>query len=283
VIAVGVLLGGATLVREVALAVALACGWWWWREAEPAQRRRSLAHASLMIALAAACVLPWTLRNARTLDRFVPVSTIGWFATAEGNVFETSDWLRDTGPAHLAFSQRYFSLPDELARSDFARRQALDGIVAEQPLWVAKKVIRNGALLLSPDSYLLFKQSVGAYGEISPTVRWLSVAAVGLGWAVVAGLGALGLAIARAPERRLALAVLAVPLGVHLVSNATSRFRIPWLGLWLVFAALGARELPRVRTHWERLPLAARTALVGFLGFVFAVAFPYFAEYGGRR
>ncbi|MEE2662826.1 MAG: hypothetical protein VX681_01800 [Myxococcota bacterium] len=282
-VATGLLLGAATLVREIALGVALACAWWWWREAPPQQRRRSLAHAGLMAAVATVCVAPWTLHNVRALDRFVPLSTIGWFATAEGNTFEAADWLRSTGPAHLAFTQRYFGLGDELARSDLARRHALAAIVAEQPLWTAKKAIRNGALLLSPDSYLLFKQSVGAYGEISPTVRGLSVAAVTLGWAVVALLGALGLAVARASERRLAIAVLAVPLLVHLISNATSRFRIPWLGLWLVFAALGARELPRARERWEHLPLGARAALVGFLAFVFGVAFPYFAEYGGRR
>lgn len=282
-VATGLLLGAATLVREIALGVALVCAWWWWREAAPEQRQRCLAHAGLMAAVVAACVLPWTVHNTRSLDRFVPLSTIGWFATAEGNTFEPADWLSSTGPAHLAFNQRYFSESNELARSDLAREHALATIIAEQPLWIAKKAIRNGALLLAPDSYLLFKQSVGAYGEISPSVRGLSVAAVGLSWAAVAALGALGLAIAGAPQRRLAIALLAVPLLVHLLTNATSRFRIPWLGLWLVLAALGTGELPRMRAHWQQLPLGRRVALVGFLGLVFGVAFPYFVEYGGRR
>jgi 4-amino-4-deoxy-L-arabinose transferase-like glycosyltransferase len=282
-LATGLWLGAAALVREVALGVALAVAWWWWREARPGEQRRTLAHAGLLLALIAACVAPWTLRNAQLLGRFVPVSTIGWFATAEGNTFETDAWLRDRGPAHLAFSQRYFTAGDELQRSDFARRYALAAIADEQPWWLAKKLVRNGALLLSPDSYLLFKQSVGAYGEVSPAVRSASVAAVGLAWGAAALLGALGLAAAAPTARRLALAVLTVPLAVHVLSNATSRFRIPWLGLWLVFAAFGALELPRMRAHWQRLSPGARAGLGGFLAFVFAVAYPYFVAYGGRR
>jgi 4-amino-4-deoxy-L-arabinose transferase-like glycosyltransferase len=279
----GLLLGSATLVREVAFAVLIVVCWWWWREAPAAERARALRHAGLALAVAVLCIAPWTLRNARQFDRLVPVSTIGWFAIAEGNTFEADDWLRHTGSAHLDFNTRYFSRPTELERSDFARAWALEHVRSQQPLWLAKKLVRNGALLLSPDSYLLFKQAVGSYGDVRPSVRTASLAAVSIGWGLAAALGAWGIAIAATPARRLGLAVLAIPLALHLLSNATSRFRIPWLGLWLVFAALGALELPRLRERWVGLRPAGRWVLLGFIGFVFAVAFPYFAEYGGRR
>ena len=282
-IAVGAVLGAATLVREISLLVALACATWWVLEATGPARRRAIGHAALMLAILGACVAPWTLRNTELFGRLVPVSTIGWFATAEGNLFEADDWLRDTGPEHLAFNQRYFSQPGELERSDLAREQALSSIAGQQPGWIAKKWIRNGALLLSPDSYLLFKQAVGAYGDVTPAVRTASLWLVALSWGAAAALGAFGLSIAAPHARRLALLVLATPATVHLVSNATSRFRIPWIALWLVFAALGARELPSARQHWQAIPRWRRSALVAFLGFVFLVAFPYYAEYGGRR
>jgi hypothetical protein len=279
----GVLLGGATLVREVALLVAAVCAAWWAWQATGDARRVALASGAVVLGVALLCVAPWTARNAAVLGRFIPVSTIGWFAASEGNVFEPGDWLRDTGPAHLAFSQQYFALGDEMARSDFARGFAIAAIRDEQPSWLLRKAIRNGALLLSPDSYLLFKQSVGAYGEISPIARVTSVVAVGLVWVVSALLAALGLAAATPAIRRLAISVLAVPATVHLLTNATSRFRVPWLGLWLVLAAFGALSLPGWRAHWGRLSLPARIGLCGFAGFVLAVAVPYFAVYGGRR
>ena len=282
-IAVGVVLGAAALVREVALPVALAIGWWWWHQAPEPGRMRALRHGALALTVAVACVAPWSLRNWRMFDRFVPVSTIGWFAAGEGNTFETEDWLLDTGPDHLAYATGYFRIRDELERADFARRWTSERIVAEQPLWLPKKLIRNGALLLSPDSYLLFKQSVGAYGDVSPAARAVSVGAVAVSWAIVAALGAWGIAIASPRARALGLAVLVVPVAVHLISNATSRFRLPWLGLWLVFAALGAVELPHWRTHWRQLGTPARAGWIGFVSFLLIVAFPYFAVYGGRR
>jgi hypothetical protein len=280
---VGALLGAATLVREVALLVAAVCAAWWAWQSTGDARRVALGRTAIVIGIVLLVVAPWTARNAAVLGRFVPVSTIGWFATAEGNIFEPDDWLRDTGPAHLAFSQRYFTIGDEMARSDFARGFALRSILDEQPSWLLRKAIRNGALLLSPDSYLLFKQSVGAYGEVPPLARAASVIAVGLVWVASALLAALGLAAAPPAVRRLAISVLAIPATVHLLTNATSRFRVPWLGLWLVLAAFGALSSPGWRTHWERLSLPARIGLCGFAGFVLVAAVPYFAVYGGRR
>lgn len=75
VVAAGVLAGVATVTRANGLIVVLAVGLAAWATA----RRRSPgagARAALVVALSAACVVaPWTIRNVRTLDAFVPVST----------------------------------------------------------------------------------------------------------------------------------------------------------------------------------------------------------------
>ena len=136
----------------MALGVAVAIGVWWLLEAQPSGRLRAARHGLLVVVVALLVVAPWTLRNARVLGAFVPVSTIGWFAAGEGNTFETTNWLADRGPMHVVYKARYFQTPNELARADVAKRWTLQRVAEEQPDWALQKLIREGALLLSPDS-----------------------------------------------------------------------------------------------------------------------------------
>lgn len=72
----GVLLGGLAMVRPEYIGVAVLLGlvviW-----SERGDWRRGLACAGVMLAGVALVVVPWTVRNAVALDRFVPVSTGG--------------------------------------------------------------------------------------------------------------------------------------------------------------------------------------------------------------
>jgi 4-amino-4-deoxy-L-arabinose transferase-like glycosyltransferase len=279
-LAAGLLFGAATLTREVSLVVAGAGAAWWLSLAPAARRRPELARAACMLALACAVVAPWTLRNAQVLGRFVPVSHVGWFALAEGNSLESPRWLEPSGPVQGAFHAHYFSTRDEAARIDVARRHARARIAAEQPLWLAKKVVRNGALLLNPDSVLRTKIRRGSYGDRPPAlVRGLLAASVPA-WMALATLAVLGVAGAEAQgRRRLACLVLAGVALLHVVSNATPRFRVPWIPLLAVYASHALLTLPSLpaRTGW-----AARIAALVCLLFLFGVALPYFLHFGGR-
>lgn len=278
-VATGLAVGFAALTREVALGVGFALGVWWWLEADASQRPRARRHALLVLAVALAVVAPWTVRNARVLDAFVPVSTVGWFAAGEGNTFESSNWLADRGPMHVEYTARYFTTPDELARVEVARRWALERIAAEQPGWVLRKGLREGALLLSPDSYLRYKIDAGAYGDVGAGLRMALVVTIGAAWLGLAVLSALGIAIAAPPQRHLVLLVLAVPACLHFLTNATSRFRAPWLPLLLVFAGFAWQQRATLR---DRLSPARGLAVAAFVGFIVLVAMPYYLHFGGR-
>ena len=278
-VATGLVLGLAALTREVALGVGAAIGLWWCLEAAPTDRPRAMRHGLLVLATAFLVVAPWTLRNGRVLGAFVPVSTIGWFAAGEGNTFEPANWLADRGPMHTVYASRYFGTPGELARADVARRWTLERIADSQPDWVLRKFMREGSLLLSPDSYLRYKIDAGAYGEVGEPLRLALVVLTGGAWFALATLAVIGIGAAPASLRHLALCVLSVPVLVHLLTNATSRFRAPWLPLLIVFAGYAWQQRGGLL---ERTPRAARLASVGVIGFLLLVAWPYYLYFGGR-
>jgi hypothetical protein len=239
-----------------------------------------MAKGALALGLALLVVLPWTLRNATVLGRFVPVSTIGWFALAEGNALEHPHWMRPDGPEQRRFHARYFTLRDEGERLDLARGFALARIRAEQPGWIFRKAARNLALLLSPDEVLRTKVRRGAYGDLAPApIRALLAATIPF-WIALYCAAAVGIAAARGGgRRRLAVLVLAVVAVVHIAANATPRFRLPWLPFLAVYAGhalLGGRATLR------QIDRPGAIGAIAALGLLFALAIPYYATFGGR-
>jgi 4-amino-4-deoxy-L-arabinose transferase-like glycosyltransferase len=281
VAAAGLGFGIAALARELALGAALAATAWWVARAPRGAGRAAAGRAVLALALVALVVAPWTLRNARVLGRFVPVSTIGWFAAAEGNSLEHPDWLRAGGPEEGRFHAAYFTRRDEVARLDFARAHALERIRAEQPAWILRKTVRNLALLLSPDEVLRTKVRRGAYGDLPPPEIRLLLAAAAPAWIALYTAAALGIAGARENGRRLlALFVLALVAAAHVAANATPRFRLPWLPLLLAYAS---HALLCGRGLAGRIDRAGAIGAAAALLLLFAVCLPYYAVYGGRH
>jgi hypothetical protein len=279
-VAAGLGFGAGALARELSLGVAAACAAWGISLAPPGQRRAAAARGALLLALALLVIAPWTLRNARVLGRFVPVSTIGWFALAEGNSLTHPDWLRPGGLEERRFHAGYFSLRDEVARLDFARAHALARIRAEQPGWLVRKAVRNLALLLSPDEVLRTKLRRGAYGDAPPPAIRALLAAAAPAWIALFCAAALGVAAARAGgARRLGLLVFGGVAAVHVAANATARFRVPWLALLAVYAAHALLAGPRLPRLLGRAGLAGAAAAIAFF---LAVCLPYYSTYGGR-
>jgi 4-amino-4-deoxy-L-arabinose transferase-like glycosyltransferase len=276
----GIGFGLGALTRELSLAVAASCCLWWLSLAPREARRGALAHGALALGLALLVVLPWTLRNAKVLGRFVPVSTIGWFALAEGNALEHPHWMRPDGPEQRRFHAGYFTLRDEGERLDFARAFALAQVRAEQPGWILRKAARNLALMLSPDEVLRTKVRRGAYGDLAPpAIRGLLAATIPF-WIALYCAAVAGIAEAReGGRRRLAVLVLAVIATVHIAANATPRFRLPWLPL---FAAYASHALLGGLAGLRRIDRTGAIGAIAALCFFFAVAIPYFASFGGR-
>jgi 4-amino-4-deoxy-L-arabinose transferase-like glycosyltransferase len=271
--AAGVLFGLAALTREIALPIG-AAGALWLVACVPPPRRAALPRAALLLGLAAAVVAPWTLRNARLLDRFVPVATVGVFAAREGNSFSREDWRRSELAELKAFRAEYFAIADEGARLDFARAQTLERVRAEQPLWLPKKLVRTLAELWSPDSFLLLKLGRGAYGPLPPwalrAILVLAVASYAL-VLVAAIAGAAG-----APERgrrSFAALVFAAFFAVHVAANASARFRLPLVPLLLAYASHAAL---RPREVAARLRGGARLAALALLLLFVALSLPRF-------
>ena len=209
----------------------------------------------------------------------VPVSTVGWFAMAEGNTLEPSDWRARRGREQAAFHRGYFSRRDEVARLDYARDHALARISAEQPAWLGKKLVRNLALLLNPDSVLRTKVRNGAYGDFPPaTARWLLAASIPA-WIALAVAATLGLAASRGGPARLAGLLLGSAALLHVLANATPRFRVPWLPLLAIFAAHALLLGPGLPRRLRRGGWIGAGAAIAFL---LLVALPYYARYGPR-
>jgi hypothetical protein len=274
----GACFGLAGLAGEIALLAAGVLAAWWMREARSGARLRATLHAGVLLLTAGAVIAPWTERNLRELGAFVPVSTHGWFEAGHGNTFESDDWLQPRGPAHRDYRARYAAIHDELARADFARGWTLEHVRAAQPAWLPRKLLREGALLLGPDSRLLSRLATGAYGAVDPRLQRALLVASAAAWGALACFAALGVAAAPASLRRLALGLLAIPAGVHLLSSAAAPFRVPWLSLLFPFAVYAWSERDGLRA---RMPARAPWALAATLGFIFLVAFPYHARYGG--
>jgi 4-amino-4-deoxy-L-arabinose transferase-like glycosyltransferase len=244
---VGALFGAAALTREIALPVAVAAVFWAVLTVDASERRASAFRGVLVLIATALVVLPWVLRNQAQLGRILPISSVGWIAIGEGNSLDGRQWLRPAAPGRSVFREEVNAISGEVERSEFARKRALETIAEAQPAWIFTKLAHNIPLLLSPDVFHLYKLRNGSYGDVPEVTRRMVAVATVLAYAGVACLGAFGIASARRGNRRLlALLVLGCVLALHVVANANSRFRMPWMPLVIVFAAhavLGGRSL----------------------------------------
>jgi 4-amino-4-deoxy-L-arabinose transferase-like glycosyltransferase len=271
----GLAFGAATLTREVALPVAAACAAWLVVIAPPGFRTRALRRGVLLVGLAVAVVLPWTWRNYSMFHRIVPVSTIGWPAAAEGNTLDPVDWFRKA-PDLTEMHARIEQGRDEIERSDLARRYTLELVRADQPAWIFKRLVRNTALLLSPDSYLLLKLREGRYDPIALGWKRLVEVASVLLFVLVFVLGCIGFASETRPYVRiLPGAIFCIVLALHVLTAAVTRYRVPWMPIGIAFASAAALDLPGALRRTTR---RGRMALAAVLFFFVAFCVPYDRE-----
>jgi 4-amino-4-deoxy-L-arabinose transferase-like glycosyltransferase len=271
----GLAFGAAALTRELALPIAAVCVLWQIYVAPSGSRRAALLRGAATLGLTVAVVLPWTWRNYALFHRLVPISTSGWAASAEGNTLDPEDWFRKP-PDVTRMKAEISRGRDEMERDDIAHRYALDRISAEQPTWIGKKLARNTALLLSPDSNLLMKLREGRYGPVSIAWKRFLEATSVLAFVLVFVLACLGIASESRPgARALPCAILGTVIAVHVLSIALTRYRFPWMPLLIVYASAAALDVPAAI---RRTSPRAKAALAAILISFFAFCVPYHRE-----
>lgn len=243
-VAAGVLLGAAVLVRPISLAVlpivALAL---WTRERD---LRVALRTTGIVTLVVAACIVPWTIRNAIRMNAFVPISTntgenlcIGNHPDADG-AFTLSD--------HCDFGNILESSSAEAEIDGRKTRYALGRIVAEpgrQPRLVWRRFwftwIHSG-----DHDGIVAAQSYNTDPWMDPVTRDRLVRAADAAYVVVAVAGLVGTAVLlrrRRPEDLLIVGSMVMVAAVPLAFFGDSRFKVPAIPLLIVAGAAGMAVL----------------------------------------
>jgi 4-amino-4-deoxy-L-arabinose transferase-like glycosyltransferase len=251
----GLLLGALALVRPEYLGIALLVSLVVLAKDWRAGWSSSLSRAAVLLIGVAVVVVPWTVRNAVALDRFVPVSTgggqvlfAGTYLPSNGDPERVGAKIVERHPglfgphavqrlrleqvlARLA-ARRYPKLETDKALSKMGKEQLWDD-VSEAPLeyagFVATKIGR-----------------VWSHGprEVMREPGWEL-----LHWALVA-LGLLGLIVVAAQRRWEALLLATIFVGITAISAllvASPRRALVMMPLVAALAGVGAIELWRTR------------------------------------
>jgi hypothetical protein len=250
-LASGLLWGLAVLTRETALYfVPVAAGWLAWR------RRGGARRAAWLLAAAALVVVPWTVRNWRVFDAFVPVSTSGALNLWQGN----------TRLSRQQVYEEYWAVRGRIPKYELARRRAVEAVLERQPLWILEKLRDEMPAFWAAHAQPVVHLERGAYGPVARPRAIAAVAVVLLPYLLALVLFVVG--IARLPHGRAPLLVLAF-LGfyvlIHVAAHGYPRYRLPAMPAVLLVGAHGwvaARSRPRPATSGPGRVAAAAAALV---------------------
>jgi hypothetical protein len=253
-LAAGVLWGAMGLGRPAALAF-LPCMLLWLALNRDANRRW-LRDGIVMIAAAALMVVPWTIRNAAVLGRFVPVATNGGFVFWNGNnpfttgsghdvyTDKASQFLGQPVDAKLPSVMQWqpYPLPSEIQRqvetlpeTELDRRllqSGLDFMRQEPRAWVAllgRKVI----------AFWWFRENLGAAYEETWTRYYKPLYVLTLVLTVI------GLALSIGQWRRYSLLYLffGFTAVTYIGFQVLTRYRWEIEPFFLIFAALAVTTL----------------------------------------
>lgn len=232
----GLVLGLAVMVRPISLAVVpVVVFTWWWSHRN---RRQVLIHGGLLLIGVAACILPWSTRNALRMDAFVPMSTntgdnlcIGHAAGATGAFSAREDCATEhnflDGPAaEIAADREKTSIAIDAILDDPSREPWL--------LWRRFWFIwvRDGDHdgLLAVQSYrtdrFIPEATEARLARVADVTYW-AVGATG-----VAGLVVLG--SRRRPEDLLLVGSAVMTAAVPLAFFGDSRFKVPVIPMLVI-------------------------------------------------
>jgi hypothetical protein len=180
-------------------------------------------------------VTPWIARNYVMLGKPLVLSTNSWFPLAVGNLIPR-DRILGMARENDAFHQRYYAIEGELERDAFARETALQAIAERQPWWIVRKLVRNTYYLFSIASQLKRFVKEGwtapAYAGIARRMTAVETASYVISMAL--GIVALWL-VPDGRTKLLMVALIVMHWAIYVVANATHRFRVPLLPLFLIY------------------------------------------------
>jgi 4-amino-4-deoxy-L-arabinose transferase-like glycosyltransferase len=247
IVAAGVLAGLATLTRNngAVLLVPLALGVWTGR---PRWSWRAVAAPLALAGVAVLTVVPWTVRNAVTLDAFVPVATnAGTTLHGVYNPESARSGFRWRSTRELPRARRaQLARLSEPERSSVLTAEALD-YVRQHPDSLPRAIVANTSRLLELDTEA---RAILAGAAGSRTLAHFSI----LGFAAFALLAAAGAATRRARAVPLFVWLVPVALLCSVVPFAVnfSRFRAPLEPFLILLAALALRAVAGRRlTPWH--------------------------------
>lgn len=238
--ALGLALGITILLRQLFLLVIPFLFLWLWWVHYRRRRRLPIAATLLAGAIVAAMILPFTIRNYARFDSFVLLNTNAGFAFYMANhpVYGTrfQPILSEQVGGYQQLIPEDVEPQDEAAMDRFFLQRGLE-FVRDDP---------GRYLLLSLSRipvYFTFWPSAGS-GTISNLSR---VASFGLMWPFMLG----GLVIVLLRQRAAILSHPAAPLllfaavytGIHILSWALIRYRLPVDAVMLIFAGVAVAEL----------------------------------------
>jgi hypothetical protein len=256
----GLAIGMTVLLRQVFLLfVPFLFLWLWWTHLRvsrlssggliPGGWRTSigtLLTGSFLAGLVVCCLIaPWTIRNYRAFHTFVPLNTNSGYAFFWGNhpVYGTQfvGILPADGPSYQDL------IPQELrhlneAELDRALFKEGLGFITDDPVrYILLSVSRTREYFKfwpSPESGLVSNVArVGSFGILLPFILYGVVFNIALAWQK------------RNTEQRAAILLLllfcVVYMGIHLLTWALIRYRLPVDAILLIFAASGIVDLAR--------------------------------------
>jgi len=266
----GLLLGAATLVKEIAFPFLLVLLPWFVDVARPS-RRRALGLFAICVLACALAIAPVTLRNWLRYDRFMLVSTnIGFALQQNQNAFppENYDWgrMEPRPPAEGIAVRARCTEPNIVDRMRCEIRGGV-AFMAAHPALAARRGVTKIAALWTPSNFLIRHLRARYYAPPpGPLATQLLTTASVAAFLLLSVLAVAGLAAAPAGAgRRLTLALVAFYLLIHAVIFGMSRYRIPLLPILFVYAGLALAEpraTLRALTRSRRAFAAAALAIV---------------------
>jgi 4-amino-4-deoxy-L-arabinose transferase-like glycosyltransferase len=258
VLAAGLCLGVAALVRGQALYFApLAATWLIFSVPRP-QRPGRLTLAALLMAATLVPVLPWTVHNALTYQRFLLLdSTVGRNLYIGTNVPPPSNWDYGFDDRRRVHGGRQRCTQENIVDADRCEVRNAITFAAGHPGLMIRRVPLKWADLLNPSSFVIRHARLDRYPHRFSTLQLAAFTLVTAGaWMAVAVLGLLGLILLPPwPGRGLMVALLLYHLGLHALTFGMTRFRLPMVPFLILAGA------PLLVGSWRPLAAAGKLRL----------------------